>query len=57
MILKTSPDNFQGKDKENFEEVLKKTKNEKDKFHNNYKTAKEVKDNFLSNTNSKPAEN
>jgi len=55
VILKTSPDKFKGKDKEDFDEILKKTKNEKKKFQG-YKTAKEVKENFLSNTHSKPAQ-
>lgn len=56
VILKTSPDKFNGKDKEKFEEILKKTENEKNKFHESYKTAKEVKENFLANTHSKPAQ-
>jgi len=55
VILKTSPDKFKGKDKEDFDEILKKTKDEKKKFQG-YKTANEVKENFLSNTHSIPAQ-
>jgi hypothetical protein len=53
-ILKTSPDDYEGKNKEAAEEVIKKTKAEQKKFHG-YKSAEEVKKNFLENVHSKPA--
>ena len=56
VILKISPDKFDGQDRENFEGILKKTKAEQHKFHDVYKTAKQVKENFLQNVHSKPAE-
>jgi len=56
VILKTSPDKYKEKDRENFEEIRRKTENEKEKFHNDYKTAEEVKKNFLQNVHSKPAQ-
>ena len=56
VILKTSPDKFEGQDRENLEGILKKTKAEQHKFHDVYKTAKQVKENFLQNVHSKPAE-
>ena len=43
------------KDRENFEDILRKTKNEKKKFQN-YKTAEEVNENFLQNVHSKPVQ-
>jgi hypothetical protein len=56
VILKTKTERFEGKDKENFEGILKKTENEKKKFHNDYKTPEEVKQNFLQNVRSEAAE-
>jgi len=56
VILKTSPDKFDGQDREDFEGIQKKTKAEQHKFHDVYKTAKEVKENFLQNVHSKPAQ-
>ena len=56
VILTTSPDKFKDKDRETFEGILKKTENEKQKFHGKYKTAEEVKKNFLQNVRSKPAQ-
>lgn len=53
-ILKASPDDYDGKEKETVEEVIKKTKNEQKKFHD-YKSAEEVKKNFMSNVHSKAA--
>ena len=55
VIVKTSPDNYKGKDREAVEEVIKKTKEEQKKFHG-YKSAEEVKKNFLANVRSKPAQ-
>jgi hypothetical protein len=54
VIIKTSPDKFEEKDRKNFEDVKRKTGNEKEKFHH-YKNAKDVKKNFLENTRSQPA--
>jgi hypothetical protein len=45
VIIKTSPDKFNGKDRESFENIQRKTENEKEKFHH-YKSAAEVKKNF-----------
>ena len=53
-ILKALPDDYDGKEKETVEEVIKKTKNEQKKFHD-YKSAEEVKKNFMSNVHSKAA--
>jgi hypothetical protein len=55
VIIHTSPDKYKGQDREDFEDVLKKTKNEKRKFHDDYKTAKDVKENFNQDVNSEPA--
>lgn len=55
VIIKTSSDKFEGKERENFEEIKRKTEKEKEKFHH-YKTAKDVKKNFLQNVRSKPAQ-
>ena len=55
VILKTSAEKYKGKEREIFEGILKKTENEKRKFHEVYKTAKDVKKNFLDNVHSKPA--
>src|SRR4051794_124169 len=55
VILHTSPDKYKGKDRDNFEDIRKKTENEKKKFHDDYKTAEEVKRNFLQDVRSKPA--
>lgn len=55
VIINTSPDKYKGKDRDDFEDVLKKTKNEKKKFHDDYKTAKDVKENFNQDVNSEPA--
>lgn len=54
-IINAKADNYSGKDKEKFEHVKEKTKNEKAKFHNDYKSAGEVKDNYLDNIRSEVA--
>jgi hypothetical protein len=55
VIIKASPDKFKDKDREKFDDIKRKTENEKKQFHDEYKTAEEVKANFLSNVRSKAA--
>ena len=55
VIINTDSEKFKGKDKETFEGILKKTKNEKKKFHQDYQSADEVKENFLQNVHSEAA--
>lgn len=54
VTIKTSPDKFKGKDRESFEDIKRKTQNEKEKFHH-YKTAEDVRKNFLQNVHYEPA--
>lgn len=51
-ILKTKPDKFKGKDREDFEDVRRKTESEKKNFED-YGSADEIKKNYLSNVHSK----
>ena len=53
-ILKTKPEKFKDKDREAFEEVRRKTENEKKNFEE-YGSADEIKKNYLSNVRSKAA--
>lgn len=53
-ILKTKPDKFKNKDREDFEDVRRKTENEQKNFEK-YSTADEIKKNYLSNVHSKAA--
>ncbi len=54
VIIETPSDKFKGDDREKFEDIKRKTQNEKEKFHH-YKSADEVKKNFLQNVRSEPA--
>jgi len=54
VILKKDAGKMDEKEKDQLEELQRKTKNEKDKFHG-YGSAREIKDNFLQNVRSKPA--
>jgi len=56
VIIHTSPDKFDGKDREKFEDIRRKTKNEQRKFHEDYTSAAAVKQNFLQNVRSRPAQ-
>ncbi len=47
-ILKAKPNKFNDEDREAFEEVRRKTENEKKNFEE-YSTAEEIKKNYLSN--------
>jgi hypothetical protein len=53
-ILKTKPEKFKDKEREEFEEVRRKTENEKKNFEE-YGSADEIKKNYLSNVRSKAA--
>lgn len=53
-ILNTRPDKFKGKDREDFEDVRRKTESEKKNFED-YGSADEIKKNYLSNVHSKAA--
>lgn len=54
VILTKDTGKMDGKEKDELEELQRKTKKEKEKFHG-YGSAKEVKENFLQNVRSKPA--
>lgn len=54
VILKKDPEKMDEKEKDQLGELQRKTKEEKEKFHN-YGSAREIKDNFLQNVRSKPA--
>jgi len=54
VILKKDPEKMDEKEKDQLRELQRKTKEEKEKFHN-YGSAREIKDNFLQNVRSKPA--
>ena len=54
VILRKAPAKMDTKQKEELDELQRKTKKEQEKFHG-YGSAKEVKENFLANVRSKPA--
>jgi len=54
VILNKDAGKMDGKEKDELQELQRKTKKEKEKFHG-YGSAKEVKDNFLQNVRSEPA--
>jgi len=53
-ILNAKADKFKGKDREDFEDVRRKTESEKKNFEE-YGSADEIKKNYLSNVRSKAA--
>jgi hypothetical protein len=55
VILNTSSDKYQGKEREDLQHIKEKTENEKRKFHEDYTRAEDVKKNFLQDVRSEPA--
>lgn len=54
-ILNASAGSYQGKDREQLQDVQRKTKNEKEQFEKDYTSAEKVKKGFLSDVRSEAA--
>ena len=56
VVLNANLEKYDKGDRKKLEDIQRKTKNEKDQFHNDYKNAKEVKNGFLSDVRSDAAQ-
>jgi len=55
VVINADPGKYSKEDQKKLEDIQRKTKNEKDQFHNDYNNAKEVKEGFLSDVRSDAA--
>lgn len=55
VVINADPGKYNKEDQQKLEDIQRKTKNEKDQFHNDYNNAKEVKEGFLSDVRSDAA--
>ena len=56
VVINADPHKYDKNDRKKLEDIRRKTKNEKEQFHNDYKNAKEVKEGFLSDVHSDAAQ-
>lgn len=54
-VLHASADRYDGKDRQTLQDVQRRTREERDRYRNNYKSAGEVKVNFQRDLDSEPA--
>jgi hypothetical protein len=55
VVINADAKKYSKEDQKKLEDIQRKTKNEKDQFHNDYKNAREVKEGFLSDVRSDAA--